>query len=612
MSVNTSGKTPFTNNNNANSIQQQQQHQDTIQNSGLPPQFGIASRLASFGSGGEMYEKLFEKFQTIVKTINTEMKNKEVYNVIKLLKQRAGLNYSAIVVTETLEKVTSAHILMIERTGDYPEKLIENLNGIRYEIARMPADGMDEKYVLQAKLAVSEALNVPVESVAITDGTLVPNEFDINNEILISSLMNNTFNAVFTENAIRVSGYQGFNLQKMMADYPNGKFFINMYFNNDETNNTDQTGMPIRQSVCIAMSFKTGGSNNNSKSIHQGSDSIEIVKTYGYVDFAWNPTMLNGVPMPQKFVPNFIITHIDSPNAPTPDILMLGIASVLSLKEEMNWMQAFRPTIGKKNEIDFDDIGALNIEANLEMSPSGYGAKMLTKDKTFTLSDLNSFVQKTVADKMMVSIDIPKAGPETWYTSIFSFIKFKKLPGAYNRLNNAMQMLTSNIYQPDQTPLFADISNKIHGGFYKTKDGYRDLRHLSTYLGFCNYIAETNQSPALIPQYSNTLYNTNIPSELRAAERRKYLDEMSNKTAVYKQYYDRITFNALPLINWVNALRMAGCAPIFSNMGQVNDMFIRRNSYDFNSAMFGADVRFMGGDNNQNFINPYAQYFRSF
>ena len=567
------------------------------------PQFGISTKLAQYGTGGEVFEKLFEIIQKKVKFLNEEAKTEEKYAAIKLLKQNAGLNYSAIIVTETLNDITAAHLLMIEKTGDYPEKIIENIAGVRYELTRTPADALDDKYITQAQLLIADTLKVEASTITIVDGTLVPNEFDATSEALVSSLIINTFNSTHSEIGIRVSDYKGYNLNNLISQNRNGKFLINLYFNPEEANFFDQTGMPIRQDVCIALSYKLNSAQNN-KSINQGNDVAEIVKTYGYIDFEWNPTVVNNMMVTQKFVPNFVITHIDSPvAAPTPDILMLGVASVMAINEDMNWMQAFRPTPGKKSEIDFNDIGALNIEGNLENNPTGFGKKYDTKSKTFTIAELNKFIQATVRPNIMVSIDVPKAGPETWFTSVLQYIKFRNSKDAYTRVNDYINTLTNGAYQAGNFPMFADVTNKIHGGFYKSKDGYKDIRHLNSYLAISNFIADTNQSPALVAQYTNTLYNSSIPAELRSAERKKYLDEMSNKTAVYKQYYDRLTFSAGFLMNLINSLKVVGFSPVFSNMGAMNDMFQRRSTSDFSSAMLGMDARILGQ------TNAYGNFF---
>lgn len=595
--------------------QQQQQRQ---QSNAFMPSFGVSSVLGSGGSGGEALEKLYETISKQMEECNKANQDNKLA-VVKILKHQRGLNYSGLAICETTNGVTSAHLLIIEKTGDYPEKLVETIAGVRYEITRTPADALDDRYVVQAKNAICVALRIEEKDLIIVDGTLVPNEFDYTSEAQVGALIRNAGNAVHSENNIRVKDYKGFNLANLLASAPSGKFFINTYFNGDRTSFLDQAGMPVRQDICVALSFKFN-QNNNNKSVNQGNDSIEIVKTYGYIDFEFtgpqmqmNGMMMPGMMAPQRFVPNFIITHIESlAAAPTPDIIALAVASVVSLNEEMSWMQSFRSTAARKDVIDYNDIGALNVEGNLENAQTGFGKVYDTKSKTFTVAELNKFVQMLVRPNMLISIDVPKAGPETWYTSVFNYIKFRNSKEAYARVTDSISHLTNGAFQHGNLPIFADISNKIHGGFYRTKDGFEDIRHLSSYLSVANYIAATNQAPALISQYTNTLYNTSIPSELRAAERKKVIDEMSQNTAVYKQFYDRMTFSGMFLTNLVNSLKMAGFSPMFSNMGVANDMFVRRSSVDFAGAMIGSDLRLMGQNNMYGgFYNPF-QYNRTF
>lgn len=592
----------------------EQNQQNRNQNNSVPgftPTFGINSRLSVYGSGGDTFETIYDKIVEQIKDLNEHPRTTEKYSVVKLLKQVAGLNYSGIVLCETLQSVTSAHIMMIEKTGEYPEKVVDTINGVRYDILRTPADALDHKYVAQAQVAVANALKIDSNSIIITDGVLVSNEFDATSEAALMNLINNAVKAVLSENQIRVMDYKGVSIPETLAANPNGKFLVNMYFNNEEVDVHDQVGLPVRQDVCISLKYKTNTGNDN-RSVNQSNDLLDIVKTYGYIDFEYQGNQIQqGYPTTQKFVPNFIITHIESDVAPTTDILMLGVASVMTLNEDMQWLQAFRASAPRKGEVDFNDIGGLNVEGNLEGTPTGYGKKYDTKSKTFSVVEMNKFMQTLVKPNLIVSIDIPKAGGETWYTSVFNYVKNGDV-GAFSRLMQGINTLTNGGMQGYTAQPFMGISNRIHGGFYKTKDGLKDVRHLCSYLSISNYIADTAQDPALISQYTNTLYNGSLPTELRAAERKKYIDEMSNQTAIYKQYHDRLTFTGHFLSAMSNALVSANFSPVFTNMGVANDMFARRSTADFSSAMLDANTRFMGQNTTYGGFYSPRNYHRGF
>ena len=159
MAVNIGSKQPAS--------QTQQVQQNNIQQPTIGfnmNMFGISNPLAAFGSGGETYEKLYEAIQKIVKNLNEDSKSNIKFAVHKLLKQVAGLNYSGIILSEYTDQLATSHILMIEKTGDYPDKIIENIAGVRYEIVRTPADALDDKYVAQAQKLVADSLKSAIDN----------------------------------------------------------------------------------------------------------------------------------------------------------------------------------------------------------------------------------------------------------------------------------------------------------------------------------------------------------------------------------------------------------------------------------------------------------------
>ena len=579
--------------------------------------FGLGSKLAAFGGGGEYYDKLFTAFESKVKLLNDNVKSGEKYNVHKLIKTNAGVNYSAVLLSEKSADLIVFHLLMVERTGDYPTPLTVNVavNGSnnRYEIMRTPADALDNKYLAQAQKLVSDYYGVSSQTVVSVDSTLVPNEFNVENETSVHDLFINTVNALDGEVSIRSRVYGGINIPNIASNSRNGKFVVNMYFNSNEAHLINEAGMPVRQDVCVALSYKLNNMNND-RSINQGNDTVDIVKTFGYIDFQWvGPTQNGNVMANQSFIPNFVITRIESGFIPTPDITLLGVASVLAINEDMNWMQAFKATAAKKGEIDFNDIGGLNVEGNIEKNPAGYGKKMNTKDKEFTLTMLNTLINTLVYPNIIISIDVAQASPDTWYENVFYYAGKGDDFDANRRIIDSIRNMTNSIVDiPANMPIFSPTINKVHGGYYKTKDGIKDLRQLTSYLGMANYAADTNQDPKIVSEYTNSFHVMQIPAEIRAAERKKFIDSMSGNTAVYKQFYNRLTFTSVFMNTLVGSLKQAGFSPILGNMMANNDMFFRRATADFSSAVLGNDVRLISNVSAfNNFYQPQG-YTRSF
>lgn len=586
--------------------QQQQQQQATQQQAYQPPVLGMGmpsfglSSVFGGGDGGANFNKLATCLEEATKQINAAAINGSTYQVVKLLKDVHYLNYSGLVLVEKNKDVVVGHILIVEGTGNSPEPLVENTPMGKYNIIRTPADALDQPYVTAAINAVALQLRVPTDKVIIADGTLIPNEFDYDSEGLVNGIINNALLATNTEVAIRVDGYSGFNIRETQITNPKGQYVVNLHFNSSGKQYFDKTNMPIRQDICVELVYRTNVGHRN-QSVNQGAAEAQtIVKTFGYIDFEYRgkqaPYM--GMQTSYQFMPNFIITGFDSGNlALTPDIMCLAIASCVTLSEQKRWLQAFKSTPARKGEIDFNDIGALNIEGNLENNPNGFGAMVNTKDAKFTLQDLNTLVDRHTYPNMIISIDLGKVNPEAWGTSVLYHAGIGEDVEANQRINNYLTTLTNGQYQ-NNAPIFVGNTNLIHGGFFIGKEGAVDIRYVSSYLGFANAINETKQNPQIIAGYTDSLYNDQLPAEIRASLRKDLITEEAGVNSLtIKQHYTRATFNGEWIGNMTNALAMAGFRPSLGMSSVSNDVFIQRSVANMGGAMLAPDLRITADSN---------------
>jgi len=571
-------------------------------------QTNAASKLSGLGLGmrysfkmlseTEHFNKLYEKIDKKITEINKSAKD-YTYKVTKIFKYEEGLRYSGIAISANKDGIVYCHTLVIEKTGEYPEPYIVNFNDNmqRIEILRTPSDSFDATYEAYVRRIVAQEHNVSPDSVLSVDSTLIPNEFDYDSDEAVNQVLYNTTGAIDMEIYFHTTP-EFFNIQAVNKTYPNGKFVINMVFN-DNAIVKDAVGMPVREDICISLSYKIPSGNQN-RSINNSEVVLNIVKVYGYIDFDFvAPIQTPMGVMTQKFVPNFVITHIEAVDLlPSPDILMLGIACVNIVNDDMNWLQVFRPRATKKGEINYNDIGALNIEGNIEGNPSGYGSLINTSSKEFTVLELNTLVQKLVRPGFSVSIDIPQMSPDTWYVSILQAAN-DPTSNAYKRLINSIDGSTngafSSIVGNQSLPIFKNFMNKIHGGYFETRDRIHDIREITSYLAVANYIAHTGQNNSYLIEYTNSLYNINYAPEVRAAMRKRII-EMINPRNVYKQMYSRYYFNAQFFKALVQSYIAAGFAPVFGSSTTSNDIFQRRSSADLNGAIIENDVRLMANN----------------
>jgi hypothetical protein len=549
----------------------------------------------------EHYNKLLEKLVKKITELNKECKDRE-YKVTKIFKNEEGLRYSGIAISTKKDNLVYCHTLVVEKTGEYPEPYVanyhDNINMQRIEILRTPSDAFDATYEAYVRRVVAQEHHVSTDMVLSVDSTLIPNEFDYESEEAVTQVVFNTTSAIDMEIYFHTTP-EFFNIPSVNKAYPNGKFVINMVFN-DSAVVKDAVGMPVREDICLSLSFKIPSGNQN-RSINSSEVTYNIVKVYGYIDFDFvAPVQTPMGVMTQKFVPNFVITHIEAVDLlPSPDVLMLGIACVNIVNDDMNWLQAFRPRATKKGEINYNDIGALNIEGNIEGNPSGNGALINTSSKEFTILELNTLVQKLVRPGFSVSIDIPQMSPDTWYMSILNAAANDPSSNAYKRLIDSINGSTNGAFSAiagNQTlPIFKNVMNKIHGGYFETRERVHDIRDITSYLAVANYIAHTGQNTSYLIEYTNSLYNMNYAPEVRAAMRKRVI-EMINPRNVYKQMYSRYYFNAQFFKTLVQSYVAAGFAPVFGSATTSNDIFHRRSSADLNGAIIENDIRLMNSN----------------
>ena len=78
-----------------------------------------------------------------------------------------------------------------------------------------------------------------------------------------------------------------------------------------------------------------------------------------------------------KYVSRFV-TALESHDILTVGTQLLALLPAMSLRENNQWANAFRPA-PFNNGIDLRDIGAIGIEVNFENNPTGVGSRIDTK-----------------------------------------------------------------------------------------------------------------------------------------------------------------------------------------------------------------------------------------
>ena len=503
----------------------------------------------SAGIGSNYYIKFKEMLVKLYKDANSDIS----ISLLDLDKDtERSLAYSAIVVVLSYkarpELGIAYHILMLEATGEKLPSIYETINGQQVEIWRATSDAFDE--VLLAKAAEKVRRHFPqVSNIHMADGCVVPSTVNCESEAEVKPIAANAGLACTVDLNNADAHVPPLNLANMnhdsglVADIKVMRSTI-----------TDAVSNPIRSDVVVTFSAQRNNGNNKYASPNSGDRETRVSQLSGFIDLVWNPVggnqLANQYVHPallaqqsQKYAARLILTDLVSNFAQSPEMILLALNTALTLRDDNNWIQAFRPVATPANEVDLTDIGALNIEANLTniQDNNGFGERIDTKTDSFQLADLGRLVAALIQPGLIVSIDCPEVGAQSWYLAPFAAAANGNA-NAYGLLYNAANNLTNGNFQkyfPNGSPMFVDPNNRVHLGYWTDRHGNkRDIRAID-HIAVCNLAGDRN--PQVIRDWSDTFLRTAYPLPQRLHHRKKMIQSLTGESAVFTGYAQRVT-----------------------------------------------------------------------
>ena len=575
---------------------------------------GLFAAPISRGVGSEFYSKLKTALTEVYKTANNaiEIALIDLDNI-----NEPALAFSSIIVAIRNRAQSSSvayHILLLEATGEKIAPIFETINNQQIEILRVTSDAVDDVLLAKAEAAVRRAF--PNESnIYYTEATIVPSSFNVEDKYAVHQLALNTGLAANTELEIHNREFRDIDVSNISHD---SSLVVNLGFSRQQSYNA--VGDPMRNDIQISFSSRKNNVNNRNVSVNSGDREAPVSNISAFVDLVWNPVqqqnqfnMYQGMqPMQtQKYSANMVITNLASQISYTPGSILLALATALSLNMSENWIQAFKPGVGNSRQVDLRDIGALNIEANLGGSdPNAYGIRINTKEDDFKLQQLGQLVASLIRPGLMTSLDCPECGPQSWYLSMFAAAANGSQP-AYRVIYDTAERLTGgrfSKYFPNGTPMFV-ATNRVHLGTWVDKDGVkRDIRDID-HLAVCNLVGESN--PQIIRDFSDTYLRTSYPVIQRLNARKKMLMSLTNESAQFTGFAQRVTFSAAFTESLMKAIAESGLNVRVNTPMTGNDFNDQRGVATFaTNAVLNPAQSFMtvGPAFVGNFNNPSAMY----
>lgn len=467
------------------------------------------------GVGGEYFTKLRAAFAEVYKDIATGIK----VDVLSLNRQNIpALKFSALLVVcrmpEQNNSVVAFHTLILEGTGEKLQPVVRTVDNQNIQINRVTSDAYDEVLYKIAYDAVAEYVKngqvYPADAMVIP-ASIVPEK----KEVIENIARNAALACVSVINNV-TDNYGELNLAHMDRDV---RFVIDMSFGNHQV--YDVTGAPQRSSVLINYSSqkKTANQISNIDTVNVPDAVATICELSGFVNTIWAPIDAQqgfgfnqynpNIPRPtQKFAAELVMTSVRTDFATSPAAVLLALSSSLALVDNNAWIQALLPRDRGSlhaggNKVDITDIGALNITANLgnETDKGGFGSPISMAAIRNDLAEVNKYIVSVFRPGIVVSLDCPEVGPQSWYLSVFAAAASGD-QNAYNQIYQAAMELTNGNFErffKHGDPMFTNIV-RVPLGYYMNGDQVLDIRNID-YTAIANLY---QNNPQVIHEYAGT------------------------------------------------------------------------------------------------------------
>lgn len=539
--------------------------------------YGRNSVTQPFGAiiGQNMGGEMVTAFRNNLAAIYASSSKEWEFSVIALDRDsNNGLYFSCIVIM--VKKANTALMPFFTLILEGTNKPLSSVNrstpaGVTVEITRLSSDAADKALFAMVK----QRLEVAVGSMSIgedktklvkpnlskIDSMVIPADFDVNNKEAVHQVAYIAALACGNEIGTHSPNFEDINVARLVKASPNN--MLSIYVNYGRSLRFDAVNLPIRSDArCI---FKDSTQvKNNDISVNTVDHSTYMAELNGYMDLVYvggneiNPYMPNTqVTRMDNYACRFVITDVDRLNGFTPANMLLALATASSLSADNNWMMAFRPQSMDRRAIDITDIGALGYENNVSNDPALAFKKFDTKAENFTFGQLTWLLSTLLKPGVMVSLDVPDSSSQTWYMSLFGEAE-RGNQNAREMVVKAANHLTEGRFPIDYNTneLFIDTGNRVHMGYYISKNGdRRDIREID-YLAIANLAGENDREKII--EWSDTFTRLDRSIEVRLADRKRIILWATDNTAVFTGWAQRVTLNIKFLDTLVNSTIACG------------------------------------------------------
>jgi len=519
----------------------------------------VGQRIAE-NAGSDKFNALLKNVQEVFKEADAA---KDEFVILPMPKEVTRMHFSAIVLARrpevpvvegwSVNHLVVAQVLMVEATGDNPRPYNDDsVRNRNFQITPTSEDVYNEIFQNAARKVVTDALRTQV-AVNLMDCVIVRRDFDVTNINDVRRLISAATTGITTRAMQRHPDFTDWNL----SGWTDGIRDIQLPVSIESTTTEVQTtanGDVVHADMVITVGVESRQRDRtprfnddiSSEPVCETSVNIELVPV--------NPDFLDDADInrgrrrrrDQDFVPQAAwmpranIVNIEQMQARTLAGILFSIASVSELNRDRQWASLFRPRRGAgRKDVNFYDIGALNIHANVADEKGDFGQPIDTTIPEFGDEEFSIFLDRTLTQQMAIGIDCPDTGLQAFYTASFAAIatgdnKVRQratmdvFDAAMDLTNGAVEMF----FDPTKDQIIEGPGERFHMGYWTDANGQRrDIRQLASFLPVANMVASNGSNMRLLDDWLDTWFGSQ-DENYRLAERLKLLNAICDDSLV--------------------------------------------------------------------------------
>lgn len=518
------------------------------------------SRPMSRNTAGEAVIKAHAALDDILKKDFAPEQVKD-YRLVILDGPSNMLALSAVLVCFLLNDAGTQHVavhsLLVETAGHRLSNKTINIAGNQVEVTTVSGDAYDATMwsSIEQQLQTSIGRNAKIHDAG---ASVLPYELSSEDRDRLRAVLYNAGEAAFSVMDNALGGVQ----EPFNVSWVDNRDQLAARLDFSPIPDETATGLPVRTDFTISLQ----GVNNSNPSA-QVEQVRDLTRVSGFVDLVYAGQQQQQPQygfQPQQpldtrtYFPRLVMTGLASEvNAITMELQLLGLSTSTLMSRNNAWAGVYRKDFNRAHltngDEDLRDIGAVGFEVNLTGDPQAPRDRINTKVQSFGDAQLYQLLGATVHQQLIYSMDVEEAGTLSWINLAFIAASENK-KGAIDMIIQAADTLSMGQFTklfPVGEPIAFDDQNRIHLGYYTTKNGERrDLRDVD-YLAMLNQLGKNDM--AKVVEWSDTFDRKEIPLPIRLATRLKLLQAVLGDSVRVKGFARRITFNP----NFITALNQA-------------------------------------------------------